>query len=143
MAITKYVVIPESKVCYSDTNILAEDVIGLNPKDPANVAYTKYNKPYGQFQHLGGINLKIDPSLPTNAGQVLDFIFENITTNNSANTYVHNRQIIDSRPLKVFVGMKDMNKLNDGSIECYGSVTDQAKGTVYIISPKTFTIQSP
>ena len=143
MAQPTYIVIPASKFFYSDSTIPAEKTIGIDPKDPQNVAYTLYGKPYGQFQRLGGFNWAIDPSIPLQAGQTLDAYCDNITTNNPANSFSHNRQILGPQPLKVFVGMPAMRILDAGDIECYGSVTDTANNRIYIISPAIITIQKP
>lgn len=133
MAQPTYIVTSATTFFYSDSTIPAEKTIGIDTKFPQNAAYTLYGKPYGQFQRLGEFNLAIDPSIPLQVGQTPDAYGDNIMTNNPANSFSHNRQILGPQPLKVFAGMPAMRILDTGDIECYGSVTDTANNRIYII----------
>lgn len=145
---TKYVIVKEPFThFYSDTTTeKAEPIMGVNPRDINNVAYTLYNKPYGKYQALGGCNFLLPKSIPFKQGMVVDFYADNITTNITPNSFV--TQLTPPTPynnteVRIFMGMPIMNILDNGLIECYGSITDAVSNVIYVMQSLFFTIQKP
>ncbi|MBN3862229.1 hypothetical protein HCU66_08320 [Pseudomonas frederiksbergensis] len=141
-----YKVVPALSIFYSDSNFPAEKEIGLDPKDPNNVAYKKYNKPFAQYQFLGGCNLKISKnSIVIQSGDQLDYYGDNLTAGNTAASfqYAHTFQSYGagvSQEHLIMVGMPALNMLGLGLIEFYGSLTSTSTNTVYVFSSSFITI---
>lgn len=131
----KYIVSPAPLIFYSDSNIPAERKIGFDPTDMNNVAYQPpYNKPYSMFRGLGGFNVR--PSMPTQAGDILDINIDNTTTNSSANSKNYSYTFSQSaNPTTVImVGMPDQRALAPGTLDIYGTITRPSTNTIYVFN---------
>ncbi|AXJ07395.1 hypothetical protein CFN16_25675 [Pseudomonas fluorescens] len=145
---TQYVIVKEPFAhFYSDTTTeRAEPIMGVKPRDTNNVAYTLYNKPYGKYQFLGGCNFLFPTSIPFIPGMVVDFYADNTTTGITANSFINQLTLpsnFNNTDVRIFMGIPAMDKLDNGLIECYGSVTDTKNITVYVMPSLFFTIQKP
>lgn len=123
-----YKIVPAARLFISDTTLPAEDQIGRDPKDPGNVAYTLYNKPYSQFQWLGGFNIRPPIGVTPKAGDVLTVYADNSTTNAVANslTYTYTFTAADTNNSEhpFLIGMSDQAVLGVGLVDVYGNWFD-------------------
>ncbi|WP_285413229.1 hypothetical protein [Pseudomonas sp. lyk4-40-TSB-59a] len=145
---TSYIIVDEPLThFYSDTTTeIAEPIMGVKPKDINNVAYTLYNKPYDKYQSLGGCTFLFPRSIPFKPGMVIDFNADNNSTGITANSFTNQRTLpsnYNNADVRIFMTIPSMEKLDNGLIECYGSVTDNANNTVYVMKSLFFTIQTP
>ncbi|MDL5597818.1 hypothetical protein QS468_34295 [Bacillus subtilis] len=141
---TTYRIVNEPfELFYSDTNLPGSPIMGINCRDPNNVAYQLYNKPYGTYQRLGGCNLKLPSTIPYSPGMIADVYADNATTGLPANSFAHQQTLTSNTPGKIYIGVPSMTTLGAGLIDCYGSVTDNASNIIYIVKSFYFTIQLP
>lgn len=145
----KYIVVNQPfKQFYSDTDDEpASPVMGVDPTDLNNVAYTVYNKPFSLFQYLGGCCFIWPSTIPYQPDMVVDCYAENNTTGITANSFSKQMMIPlyynSTTKVKTTMGMPDMLKLGAGQIEVSGSVTDTVNDIVYVMRSFFFTIQMP
>lgn len=145
---TSYIIVGEPFThFYSDTTTeIAEPIMGVKPMDINNVAYTLYNKPYGRYQSLGGCTFRFPRSIPFTPGMVIEFYADNNSTGITANSFTNQVTLpsnYNNADVRIFMPIPSMEKLNDGLIECYGSVTDNPNNTIYAMKSLFFTIQKP
>lgn len=136
---------------YSDFDFPLEAEVGMDPKNPQNVAYIKYGKPYAQFQGLGGVSLKIPAGLlpvSIQANDVLNVYIDNTTTGNALSSFAYSHifqsfsGVVTQSP-RVIVGVQDLQKLAPGIIDIGGSFKSISANTVYVFQSLSKTITSP
>ncbi|MEX5540729.1 hypothetical protein [Pseudomonas poae] len=127
-----------------------EDYVGFDHKDPLNVAYTLYNKPYARFQYHGGFSLRVPIGmLPVNpqAGDTWNVDMQNITTGNPSAIFNHMSTVHPGTAPQYFatgVSIRPgMYTLGPGIIEIESFFTSNATNTVYVFPTKQLTLVMP
>ncbi len=126
-----------------------EDQVGFDPKDPANVAYTQYNKPYATFQYYGGFGLQMPINVLLVAprpGDIWRVDIQNITTNSPSAVFNYIYTVAAGnvpQRLRAVVGMPAMSVLGPGDIEINSSFTSISANTVFVFLPKQITLVAP
>lgn len=154
----KYIVLSVTlEAYYSDFfRDALEDQVGFDPKDPANVAYTQYNKPYATFQYYGGFGLQMPINgsrAPINSllsapqpGDIWRVDIQNITTNSPSAVFNYVYTVAAGnvpQRLRAVVSMPAMSVLGPGDIEINSSFTSISTSTVYGFLPKQITLVAP
>lgn len=144
----QYKTVPALTIYYSDSSFPAEKEVGYDPKNVNNVNYIKFNKPYAQYQWLGGLNLKIVQGnfpVPIPAGAVLNFYGDNLTTP-TAPGFVYTcvfpsyNGVVPQTHL-IMVGMPSLAQFVSGLLEFYGTLT--IGSVVYVIGSSFVTLTLP
>ncbi|WP_338488648.1 hypothetical protein VRB78_23030 [Pseudomonas trivialis] len=127
-----------------------EDDVGFDHKDPFNVVYTKYNKPYARFQYLGGFNLRVPVSvLPVKPqpGDTWNVDMQNITTGDPLAVFNHISTVHPGTAPQYFatgVSIRPgMYKLGPGVIEVDSYFTSISTNTIYIFPTRQITLVMP
>lgn len=138
----KYVVLPELTLYHSDARQYPlNSPFGVNMKDSNNVAYQIHQLPYGTYQRLSGISMKVPPNTPK-AG-VLSLYIDNATTGQPNNTYSYTVTTADATSVVFYVKPVEMLIVGPGLWDFYGNMYDQPNDTYYIFTTKNATMQLP
>lgn len=117
--------------------------IGINPRDPANVAYTDYNKDFVKFQAMSGMGVLIPQSIPCTLNNIITYFFDNMSFTPPKQHKII--QTVTSCPVGMMYITRAVltNLLGPGFIESYGTVEDKATNTVHILKQRDFIIKLP
>lgn len=138
----KYVVLQEVKLFYSDSqNHPLYSPFGVNMKDQNNAAYRIHGLPYGPYQRLSGISMKLPPNTP-DAG-ALSLYIDNVTTGLPNNTYSYTVTTANATSVVFYVKPFEMLIVGPGLWDFYGNMYDQPNDTYYIFTTKNATMQLP
>lgn len=142
--------VPPWKYIITDTSnpgLVVEPEFGLDPRNPGNINYIKYNKPYNLFKQLGGVNLKLLPNIiAISANDRLDYFVDNITTQNTSSSYAYSLVFQNygggvPQAAMILVGMPALSQLGAGVLEGYGSLTTAS--TIYVFASTYRTLVLP
>jgi hypothetical protein len=117
--------------------------IGINPRDPANVAYTDYNKDFVKFQAMSGMGVLIPQSIPCTLNNIITYFFDNMSFTPPKQHKII--QIVTGYPAGMIYITRAVltNLLGPGFIESYGTVEVKATNTVHILKQRDFIIKLP
>jgi hypothetical protein len=145
------VVNDETDLCYGDfahekliplpNQQVAE--IGINHRDPNNVAYTDYKKDFVQFQRMSGMGVIIPKSIPCTLNDIITYFFDNMSFTPPKQHKII--QIVTGYPAGMIYITRAVltNLLGPGFIESYGTVEVKAANTVHILKQRDFIIKLP
>jgi hypothetical protein len=141
----------ETDLCYGDVAneklipLPNEQVaeIGINPRDPNNVAYTKYNKEFTRFQGISGVGVRIPQSIPCTLNDIITYFFDNISFTPPKQHKII--QTVTGYPAGMIYITRAVltNVLGPGFIESYGTVEIKAINTLCILKQRDFIIKLP
>jgi glucose uptake protein GlcU len=150
--VPKFIVVNDkTDLCYGDVAneklipLPNEQVaeIGINPRDPNNVAYTKYNKEFTRFQGISGVGVLIPQSIPCTLNDIITYFFDNMSFTPPKQHKII--QTVAGYPAGMIYITRAVltNLLGPGFIESYGTVLVKATNTVYILKQRDFIIKLP
>lgn len=138
----KYVVLQEVKLFYSDSqNHPLYSPFGVNMKDQNNAAYRIHGLPYGPYQRLSGISMKLPPNTP-DAGD-LSLYIDNAVLLSPQKTYSLTLTTVNANSVVYYVNTADMSKVDVGPWEVYGNMYVKSTDTYHIFTTKNVTMQFP
>ncbi|MBH3403692.1 hypothetical protein I5P86_01365 [Pseudomonas glycinae] len=138
----KYVVLPEATLFYNDSkNHPLKSPFGVNMKDPNNAAYQTHGLPYGPYQRLSGISIKVPANTPDEG--VLSLYIDNAILLSPQKTYSLTLTTVNANSPVYYVNTADMLKVDVGVWNVYGNMYVKSTDTYYIFTTKNVTMQLP
>ena len=138
-----YVITPPAVAYYYTDMEKADPILGFNMRDPNNVAYSIYNKSFAKFQKFRGFSLLMDAALNSQAGDTFTYYIDNLTKGAQAYFSTFTMPVTNSTRIRIYITEAEMAKLDEGKIECYGSLDSPSTNSVYVINSTFLELRKP